>query len=230
MQSQPVDTVLFDLDDTLCTYRRDQSELLSVSFDSVGVDPFFDATDYVDRYETFVDDSDDMLDLRRRCFADLAESSGYDPTVGHDVAAAYAEQRDHANVDPIPGANEAVEALAAEYRLAVVTNGDPEMQAEKLSALPFGDAFEYVVCAGYDAPSKPHPGAFHRVLDLLDAEPERTVHIGNSLRSDVAGAQAADIRAAWLSDGSTPDPVPTYEIDSMTALLTPPWKTTEVGR
>ena len=65
----------------------------------------------------------------------------------------------------------------------------------------------------------------YRALDALGTDPGSTVHVGNSLTSDVPGAQAAGLRAAWLSDGSTPDPVPAYTLDSMTALHDPPWQT-----
>ncbi|PSQ56909.1 haloacid dehalogenase, partial [Halobacteriales archaeon SW_7_71_33] len=37
MTAVDVETVLFDLDDTLCTYRRSGAELLSLAFDRVGV-------------------------------------------------------------------------------------------------------------------------------------------------------------------------------------------------
>ncbi|NHN47251.1 HAD family hydrolase [Halostella sp. JP-L12] len=218
-----VDAVLFDLDDTLCEYRRGVEELLDAAFDDVGVEPFFEASEYYARYDEFMEQTDSMVDLRRECFAAIAEERGRDPEAGRALADAYAAERDHANVRPLPGAGEAVEALAADHRLAVLTNGAPEMQSEKLSQLPFRDAFDEVVHAGYDTPRKPEPDPFHHALDLLDATPERAVHVGNSLTTDVPGAHAAGVRSAWLSDGSEPDPVPDYRLDSLHDLVTPPW-------
>jgi hypothetical protein len=43
--------VLLDLDDTLCEYRRDGSDLLGVAFETVGADPFFEFGEYCRRYE-----------------------------------------------------------------------------------------------------------------------------------------------------------------------------------
>jgi putative hydrolase of the HAD superfamily len=219
-----VDAVLFDLDDTLCEYRRSGAELLAAAFDDVGVDHFFDVTEYYARYDEFMQTTDSMVDLRRECFAAIAEEDGRDPDLGRAVADAFAAERDHTNVRPLPGAGEAVEALADDHRLAVLTNGAPEMQSEKLSALPFRDPFEDVVHAGYDAPRKPEPDPFHHALDLLEADPERAVHVGNSLSTDVPGAHAAGLRSAWLSDGSDPDPVPDYHLESLHDLMTPPWR------
>ena len=225
MTDVPVETVLFDLDDTLCTYRRSGAELLSLAFDRVGVEPFFEVETYYGRYERYVDDSDGVVDLRERCFADIAAERGRDPGVGRAVARAYADERDHSNVDPLPGAVETVERLAGEYRLGLVTNGAPGMQRQKLDGLSFGDAFETVVYAGYEVPAKPAPEPFERALADLDAHPERAVHVGNSPSADVDGAHAAGLRAALLPDGPPTETAgePDYILDSLSDLTAPPW-------
>jgi len=203
-----VAAILLDIDDTICEYRRSGSEILPLAFDEVGVDPFFTAEEYIDRYRDFTDESENMHDLRERCFAALARESGYDPDVGHAVADAYAAERDHTNVRFRPGAREALDALDGEMPLAAVTNGAPEMQSVKLDALGIADRFETVVHAGYDAPAKPSPDPFYAALDTVDVAPDRAVHVGNSLTSDVAGAKNAGVRAVWLTDGVTTDPTP----------------------
>lgn len=222
--STPVDTVLFDIDDTLCAYRRSGADVLAAAFESAGVEPFFRIEDYYDRYSAFVDRTDTINELRAACFAAITDERGRDPDRGRAVAAAYTDERDQGAVDALPGACEAVASLAAEHRLGVVTNGAPRMQATKLAAIGLDDAFEVVVHAGYDAPAKPDPAPFRRALDALDADPASTVHVGNSLTADVPGAQAAGLQAAWLADGSTPDPVPEYTLDAMTDLHDPPWQ------
>lgn len=225
MTEDSVEAVLFDLDDTLCTYRRSGDELLSVAFDRVGVEPYFEVEEYYGRYEEFTDESDGVADLRERAFAAISRDRGRDPDIGRAVAQAYADERDHSNVRPLSGAREAVETLAADHRLGMVTNGSPEMQRSKLSALPFANAFETIVYAGYDAPSKPAPEPFERALSGLGVSPERTVHVGNSPSSDVDGAHAAGLRAALLPDGppTVAETEPDYRIDSLTELIDPPW-------
>jgi putative hydrolase of the HAD superfamily len=220
-----VDAVLFDLDDTLCEYRLTTEDLLARSFERAGVDPLFTVDDYSDRYGDFVDRSDGIRDLRRQCFATLAEEAGAEPSDGERVAEHFSDERDHADVRPLPGAGSVVEAFADRYRLGIVTNGAPEMQTAKLEALSFSDAFETVVYAGYDVPAKPDPAPFYRGLDALDATPERAVHVGNSLESDVAGAAAAGLRSVWLGNGvETPRPRPDFRIQSLEELRTPPWE------
>lgn len=212
------DAVLFDVDDTLCRYRRAGDELLTAAFDRTGLEPFITRAEYHARYPEFVNDSDSMTDLRERCFAAIAAETGRDPEAGHRVARAYADERDHGNVEPLEGVDRALSALA-DLPLGVVTNGAPEMQSRKLAALGLEDVFDVVVHAGYDAPAKPSPEPFHEALSALDARPERTYHVGNSLSSDVAGAKAAGVGAVWLADGTErPEPEPDHTVASLAEL------------
>lgn len=220
-----VETVLFDIDDTLCEYRRTGRELLAVAFDNHDLEPFFTIEEYYARYSEFSEVTDSIEALRAECFAAIADERGRDPELGRALAETYTTERDHRNVRFVSGAREAVTALTEEYRLGIVTNGAPTMQAKKLAALDLDEVFETVVHAGYDAPAKPDPEPFHRALSALDGKPASAVHIGNSLVSDIAGAKAAGITAVWLDDGSEPDPEPDYTLSSMEELKNPPWRT-----
>jgi HAD superfamily hydrolase (TIGR01549 family) len=218
----PVEAVLFDVDDTVCEYHRTIDELLSVAFDRAGIEPFFDADEYVSRYNDFADESDDVVDLWARCFAAFARERGRTPETGREVARAYAAERDYTAVRFLPGAKETLERLHGTVPLAAVTNGAPEMQSVKLRTLGADDYFETVVHGGYDAPAKPSPEPFQVALDTLGVDPGRAIHVGNSLSSDVAGAKAAGVAAAWLRNtkpGVEEDgPEPDHVIDSMADL------------
>lgn len=220
----PVEAVLFDIDDTLCTYERTTADLLQVAFERTEVEPFFSAAEYEARYGKFVDESENIRDLRELCFTDLASEKGRDPALGRAVAQAYTRARDHTNVRWLDGSNEVLERLEGNVRLAAVTNGSPEMQSQKLDALGI-DCFETVVHGGYDAPAKPDPEPFEVALDAVETSPEHAVYVGNSLTSDVAGAHNAGLRAAWIADGQTtdPKPMPEYVLDSPSELLERPW-------
>ena len=220
-----MDAVLFDLDDTLCVYRRHGRELLAEAFATVGVDPVFTIEDYYAIFDDHAGEADTIDSLREACFETLADEAGADPSLGRAVARAFAAERDHRDVDFLDGAAEALDALAADHRIGLVTNGAPGMQAQKLDALGIRDAFETVVHGGYDAPAKPSPEPFFAALDALEVPPDRAVHVGNSLESDVAGAKAAGVGAVWLRNGeSAGDAVPDYTVDSLAELVDPPWR------
>jgi len=225
--SDPVDAVLFDLDDTICTYRRSADDILEIAFDRVDVDPFFDAAEYISRLDEFAESGDDIRDTRRASFAGFAEEAGHGPDIGHEIADIYTDERDQSNVEFLPGAPEALDAVADEYRVGLVTDGDPWMQSQKLAGLDIEDHFEVVVHGGHDAPYKPNAEPFHVALDELDVEPERAVHVGNSLESDVRGALAAGVRSVWVPRGEPdpdPDPRPHHVADSMHDVAEEPWR------
>jgi HAD superfamily hydrolase (TIGR01549 family) len=221
-----VDAVLFDLDDTLCTYVRSADDLLEIAFDRVGVAPFFDGAEYVERLGEFGDVDGDIRDVRAAAFGTFAEESGHDRSVGERVADIYTAERDQSNVEFVDGAERALDALDGEYQIGMVTNGDPWMQSQKLNGLGIADRFEVVVHGGHDAPYKPDPEPFHMALDELDVEPGRAVHVGNSLESDVAGALAAGLVAVWLAPadvGDAVDPRPDHVVESLDELAAEPW-------
>ncbi len=220
LTGEPVEAVLFDIDGTICEYERTTADLLPVAFERAGVEPFFSHQEYVDRYEAYLDESDDVDDHREMCFADIAREKGHDPELAIAVARAYADERDHSRVEWIDGARELLDRLENEYRLAAVTNGGPDMQSTKLDALGV-DCFETVVHAGYDEPSKPNPEPFRAALSVVETTADRAIYVGNSLRADVAGAHNTGLRAAWLADSETTEPTPTPEfiLDKPSDLL-----------
>ena len=124
------------------------------------------------------------------------------PEAGRRVARAYADERDHRNVERLPGVETALSACS-DVPTEIVTNGSPGMQAEKLETIGLADAFDVVVHAGYETPAKPDIAPFEAALGALSARPERSYHVGNSLRSDVAGANGAGVRSVWLAGPET---------------------------
>lgn len=219
-----VDAALFDLDGTLVEYERGIEELLSLSFETAGVEPCFTAAEYRERFGEVSRREERVDDVRATCFAELAAEAGRDPEVGRAVADAYAAERDHSRVRLLPGAETVLDALEPDHRLGVVTNGPPGMQRRKLDAAGLHDRFETVVYAGHDTAAKPDPEPFHHAFDALDSTPERAVYVGNSLRADVAGAHAAGCQSVWVpAEHDEPDPEPHYAAASLDGLHPAPW-------
>lgn len=223
MDRTGIDTVLFDLDDTICTYRRDGGDVLDIAFAEVGVEPFFDVDDYLEWIRSMDVTAPTFADLREACFVDLTTEAGRDPNLGRRLASVYAEERDQTNVAFCPGARRALGTLADGYSLGLVTNGGPDIQTPKLEALDIRGLFDTIVHAGYDTPAKPDPAPFEHALSAIGSNPDRTAHVGNSLAADIAGAKRAGLTAIWLDDGRDPVPRPDFTIDSLEELAEPPW-------
>lgn len=219
-----IETILFDLDDTLCTYTESAEGVLRDAFRRAGVEPFFDTDDF-ERWIPRVH-AESALDLREQCFAGIAREQGRDPAVGHAVAAAY-ESRQPEAVEPTPGAETALAGLADDFRLGLVTNGAREAQHRKLDALGFAEWFETVVCATPETAIKPDPDPIHRALDALDTDPAEAVLVGDSLSSDVAGARNAGVTPVWVAgdggDAAQSEPVPSVVVESVADLAERPY-------
>lgn len=220
-------TILFDLDGTICEYRRSGSDVLAAAFDAVGVEPFFDITEFHDVIGTADLSGRTFLEFREDCFARIAEEVGREPSLGREIARAYAAERDQSNVRFLPGVPDALDRFGERYPLGLITNGGPEMQMQKLNSLGITDNFEAIVYAGYDTPAKPDPAPFRHALQTIGAPANKAVYIGNSLQADVLGAQRAGLTSVWLADGTDPEPAPDYLLHSTEELLELPWARAE---
>jgi len=92
------------------------------------------------------------------------------------------------------------ESLAALHALDLpiccVSNADTEdiLAAVERHGLPL----DHVVTSEDARCYKPHAGIFHKALAAMDVRADRVLHVGDSLHSDVGGAQALGITAAWI--------------------------------
>lgn len=96
---------------------------------------------------------------------------------------------------------------------ALITNGGSDTQREKLTVLNLEPWFDVVIVSGEFRLAKPDAAVFALALDRLGIGPEGVWHVGDSLRTDVAGAKAANLTAVWLNRRALPpgpnDPFPT---------------------
>ncbi len=91
-----------------------------------------------------------------------------------------------------------LERLASSgLELAVVANWDPRLPG-LLDELGVGGRFGHVVTSAEVGFEKPHPGIFESALARLGVEPEAVLHVGDSRRRDVEGAQAIGMRSVHL--------------------------------
>lgn len=224
-----IEAVTFDLDDTLLRYERSPGDVLQLAFETLEIEPLFTVEEYYARFDEFARKSDSMDELRSECFAALARDNGYEGRLGRRVAEAFSAERDQSNVELVPSAAAVLDEFSRAYRLAVVTNGARDTQRRKVDAVELERWIDAVVVAGHDVPPKPSPEPFERAVRSLDVTPETTVHVGDSLETDVRGARAAGLDAVWVSPdpGSSADVRecdPTYHVETIGELLAPPWE------
>jgi Predicted hydrolase (HAD superfamily) len=145
--------------------------------------------------------------------AELGEIAGelYDPTA--------VEFRD--------GAREVIRYVTARYSTCLITNGQTQIQQQKLDSLGLTDTFDTtIICdpaEGIDL--KPSQDPFERAVSRLSTDAHAIVHIGNTHGEDIQGAHTAGWQSVWVPVDrphetlpTDPRPPPTYRLSSLTTL------------
>jgi len=191
----PVRAVFFDLDDTLC--------------DSIGARPqrARKALEAFCRYHpehdlegllTRVLQTHPTLDrevVGLRCvFAELGLDDCEGTRAAYDVHSSY--------FDPIrcfEGVPETLTALNQRFVIGVITNFEEWYQRRKFERLPIVGLVSHFIVADMVGVEKPDPRIFAHALSLAGVEPREAVFVGDRLDVDIAGAQAAGMRAVWFN-------------------------------
>jgi 2-haloacid dehalogenase len=132
-----------------------------------------------------------------------------------DAAALHAEHLARRGVPPLrPGSREFLERVAVP--LCVVSDAD-RVDLDAVIA-HHGLAFAAVVASGDVGAYKPARVMFERALAALGMRADEVVHVGDSLRTDVAGARGAGIRAIWVNRRGLSGPPDVPQVPDLAAL------------
>lgn len=94
----------------------------------------------------------------------------------------------------LPGSRRVLGALAKRFTLGVVTSGDGDRVRLQLRNLELTDTFSVCVCAEDASHRKPHPAPLLKALELLQANPDECIYVGDSPQ-DMEMARRAGVRA-----------------------------------
>lgn len=93
-------------------------------------------------------------------------------------------------VTPFVEAEQTLAALAQDYTLVSLTNGNADV-----TAMPFGQHFHFSLRAEQIGARKPKPEMFERALEWANCTPADALHIGDHPDDDIAGAKALGMNA-----------------------------------
>src|SRR5262245_21143179 len=154
-------------------------------------------------------------EIGRRALTLTLERAGV-PHTRDEVSALVAEiERLRPFADAVP----ALDRLRTRYRLAILSNGDPDMLENARPHVGFEfDDYISIAAAGY---FKPHSATYRKAAELLGTELSRILHVANHA-FDCIGAQAAGMKGCFVNRRrrpyeDTPYP-PTLVVDDFTAL------------
>jgi putative hydrolase of the HAD superfamily len=134
---------------------------------------------------------------RSRAFQDLAASLG----VPESKVPAWVEQyRAH---EPalrlLPAVTRTLDRMRGEWRVGVLTNGIPSVQAAKVRALGLGDLVDAVTYADEFGGGKPSAAAFFEILSRLGAEARCAVFAGDDPLRDIEGARRIGMKTVFVT-------------------------------
>lgn len=104
-------------------------------------------------------------------------------------------------LQPFPDAVAALTRLKKKYRLAILSNGDPDM----LEAIKphLGIAFDRIISVAEAGCFKPHAAAYRKGAEIMGARPEEILFVANHA-FDCVGAKASGMRAAFVDRRKRP--------------------------
>jgi len=88
--------------------------------------------------------------------------------------------------------------------LPICVLSDADAAGLRATIAHHGLTFDAVVCSEEVGAYKPAAAMFERGLEALGLGRHEVLHVGDSVRSDVLGAHAAGIRAAWINRRGLP--------------------------
>jgi len=99
-------------------------------------------------------------------------------------------------IKPFKGAKETIESLKkAGLKLGLLSDFPPE---EKLKDLGLDGFWDAVLCSESFGSIKPHPLSFQKLAAAMSLPPEKILYVGNSRSYDIAGANRAGMKTAWI--------------------------------
>ena len=198
LSTNPIEAVIFDLDNTLVNRYEAFLRLFEHWYDTLPVggrpadrDAFIvRMARHADYYEPLADIYLDMLRVWPGSISNVDET----------VEA-------HSNLMPeMVRLNSRTEEMLRRFRVeaipvGVVTNGATTTQWGKLRNAGIADLVTACVISEEFGARKPDPSIFTHAMKLIGASPESTLFVGDSPEDDIVGADAVGMSTAWISLG-----------------------------
>ena len=214
--------IFLDLDDTLLDFHRAEAAALTRTLEQLGIPP---TADTLARYSAINAQQWRLLEegkftrdeiLTRRfdiLFGELGvvqSSALARQTYEHFLAQGHFF---------LPGAEELLQTLAAQYALYLVSNGTAAVQAGRIASAGIAPYFRAIFISEEMGLYKPQKEFFDACFAAIPGlRREETLLIGDSLTSDIRGGNNAGIRTCWFNPHARPrmDGIhPDYEVSAL---------------
>ena len=119
----------------------------------------------------------------------------------------------------LPGAEELLQTLAAQYALYLVSNGTAAVQAGRIASAGIAPYFREIFISEQMGLHKPQKEFFNACFAAIPGfHREEALIIGDSLTSDIRGGNNAGIRTCWFNPQGKPRPADVHVDYEVSAL------------
>ena len=219
-------TILFDADGTLFDFQAAEAHALEETVRDFG---YSFEPGMLQRYHQLnrsLWDAYDKGEITKRTLQDTRfsrflaqEGLQGDGIQWNRIYAKHLGERGDLLEDALPVCRE----LCRHCRLAIVTNGVSATQHSRFDRSPLLECFERLFISEEMGYQKPQKEFFDAVLaELAPVKSQETLVVGDSLLSDILGANNAGLDACWFNPGGEVNSTqarPTYEIARLPQLL-----------
>ena len=151
---------------------------------------------------------------RFRLFAEAAGLTADPAAMGNVYAAMLGEEG-----IMIPGAVDFLGKIKGKYSLSIITNGIARVQRERIRRTGTESFYDSIFISQEIGYAKPDTRFFDFVLNALNASKESCLVIGDSLSSDIKGANDAGIDSVLISFSGNASSDATWSVSSYNELL-----------
>jgi putative hydrolase of the HAD superfamily len=225
-----LDTILFDLDDTLHDDSRAYQAGARQAADDVARERGIDAEGltraYIAQAQAFWARLNDdhlgtpMVDTRVGLWRAALQTIGIDdPALAARAADDYTRYRKgHLYLEP--GALELVDMLKARgCKVGIITNGFAETHHEKIALLGLTERMDAIFIADEIGMVKPDPRVFRHACETLASTPEHTAMVGDRYERDCSGALDVGMFAVLVDVHGIPIPAGARQPDAVVASI-----------
>ena len=216
-------TLLFDLDDTLMDFKKAEENaieklLLKYSLPATEENKRLYSLTNQSKWKALERGEITRKELFATRFPDFFKALG----VEADGAKANADYMHFLSQGRfvIDGAEDICRELRKSYSMYIITNGAKIVQQGRLTDLPLMQYFDGVFISeevGFDKPKKEYFD--HVFLNIPEKDKSKCLVIGDSLSSDILGAVNYGIDCCWISEKTSSEIKPTYQISTLKELL-----------
>jgi len=226
MKLDQIRWLLIDLDNTILDYDAAARSALTSTYGEFGIP----ATDeYIDLYKTinrkyweeFESGEIDIQTLKQKRFETFVASTGLE--VNPDDLNNFYLDKLSEQAQIMSGARDFLDWARSRFRLAVVTNGFPEVQRPRILKAGLLGYFEELIISEEIGSSKPRAEFFQFLYNRIHPVAKNALMIiGDNLYSDIKGGLDFGIQTCWYNpamQGNHSDVEPHIEISSFSQLI-----------